>query len=103
MNNAVKFTNYGGRIILRITSRGTHTKISVIDDGIGIESSRLAMIRRVLLRKDLRDIPSEVYLGLGLKVSNMIVKGFVGTDSNLPNTLEIESTIHKGTVVSFNL
>lgn len=51
MNNAVKFTNYEGKIIIKVLPNSGYIQIQVIDDGIGIENNRLQMIRKVLYER----------------------------------------------------
>ena len=48
MNNAIKFTDLKGTIIIKVTVKESAIKIAVIDNGIGIEPARLAVIKRVL-------------------------------------------------------
>jgi hypothetical protein len=55
------------------------------------------MVRRVL-SQEVQDLENELYIGLGLKVSNMIVRGLTNRQSG---NLEVESVRNKGTRVSF--
>jgi signal transduction histidine kinase len=38
MNNSTKFTNQGGKVVVRIEQMASQINIAVIDDGIGIEA-----------------------------------------------------------------
>ena len=96
VDNAIKYNNAGGRV--RITSRreGTHARISVKDDGIGIAEQDLSRVTERFFRVDKSRSRAQGGTGLGLSIVKHIL---VAHDANL----EIRSTPGSGSTFSFVL
>ena len=76
INNAVKFTPEGGRVILSLSGEGSWATISVIDTGIGVEDADLALIfGRFHRGRNAADFPGS---GLGLAITHSIVEAHGG-------------------------
>lgn len=73
LTNAQKFTNVGGEIMVTVSTDGGHARLSVRDNGIGIEADVLPLIFHVFAQADKSLARSRGGLGLGLA----IVKGLV--------------------------
>ena len=73
-NNAIKFTNDGGRVTFRITGEGRAVRVEVEDDGIGIPEAEIEKIFDKFYQIDgslSREYPG---VGLGLTVTKSIVE-----------------------------
>jgi len=88
LNNAVKFTPRGGRIILRASVAGDSVMISVSDTGVGVEPSALPGLFDMFMRNETSDHPKEG-LGIGLTLSKRLVElhdGSIEAMSDGPGT-----------------
>lgn len=70
--------------------------VSVTDNGPGISEADLAHIFEEHYQGDASKSVSEIGVGLGMKLCKEIVELFQGT-------IAVESTLHKGTTVSFKI
>lgn len=95
INNAIKFTPKNGTITLSAVREHDFVRISVRDNGIGIEES---IINNILNSKTASGIGTEGEKGTGLGM--IVVKDLVEINKG---TLLIESKPGKGTVASFTL
>ncbi|CAD8189936.1 unnamed protein product [Paramecium octaurelia] len=93
LNNSVKFTKQGGRIVLSVKKRDNQYVFSVWDNGEGISSDQMLNMQNQLLQQN-----GSNKLGLGLRVSRGIVK-FLSGDGEL----QIKSQKGFYTVVSFSI
>jgi signal transduction histidine kinase len=93
VGNALKFTQQGGRVVVRIEREGERVRISVSDTGRGIAPERLNEIfdRAANARRSPRDGP-----GMGLA----IVRGLVELQGG---DVTVESRVGEGSVFSFTL
>lgn len=90
LNNAVKFTAYGGKIILRLRALGSGAEISVSDDGIGLHSTELLALQEGLQQPDThREFAPGSGHGFGLQLCRDCVKRMRGK-------LEIQSQAGQG-------
>ncbi|WP_191250233.1 GAF domain-containing sensor histidine kinase [Kordiimonas sediminis] len=96
LNNAVKFTPQGGTVRLTIEDAGRDHLLTVSDTGKGIPEQKLATITNRFDRGDQDPFTAVEGIGLGLA----IVKSLVDLHGGI---LTIDSTLHKGTTVSFTL
>ena len=90
MNNAVKFTPRGGRIILRAAVAGDSIMVSVSDTGIGIEPSALPGLFDMFMRNEATggDHPRDG-LGIGLTLAKRLIElheGSIEAMSDGPGT-----------------
>jgi PAS domain S-box-containing protein len=74
LDNAVKFTDRGGRVELNVSSNGGNAIIAVRDTGIGIAAGMLPRLFDIFTQADSSLDRSRGGLGLGLA----LVKGLVG-------------------------
>jgi hypothetical protein len=73
VGNAIKFTQAGGRVTIRVRPAADRVQISVCDTGIGIPGNRLSSIF-----ERFRNVSTGRRLGLGLHVSKRIVEAHGG-------------------------
>ena len=72
LDNAVKYTPTGGRIVLNVRREGTEIVLSVADNGPGIpEDQRERVLERFVRLDDARSLPGN---GLGLSLVNAVAK-----------------------------
>ncbi len=95
INNAIKFSDEG-LINVQLTHKGGLTKISVIDQGIGIPFEHQHKIFISFTQLDGSSTRNQGGVGLGLAISKDIIELHGGT-------LEIESNPGKGSIFSFTL
>jgi two-component system, OmpR family, sensor kinase len=94
VDNAVKYTDQGGRITLDVIASDGFVRISVIDNGIGISQENIPLIFNRFFRAD-KSRSGEGY-GLGLNISKSIIEAHNGT-------ISVESETDHGTRVLINL
>lgn len=90
ISNAIKFSHEGGEINFSAMYDDGMIKISVDDNGIGIEKDRLENIFSLEHVKSTPGTNSEKGTGIGLVICNDFVK-------RLGGTIEVESKLGKGT------
>lgn len=97
ISNSIKFTNRGGLVLIKTGIYDEKTvRISIIDNGIGMEKPQSEKIFDITRNHHTRGTENEKSTGLGL----ILVKYFVEINRG---TLTIESEKNKGTTVSFTL
>lgn len=96
IGNALKFNEDGGSILLESKAINKHIEISVIDEGVGIPDDKLATIFNLNDKKSTAGTKGEKGTGLGL----MLCKEFITKNGG---EISIESTIGKGTRITFSL
>ena len=97
LSNAIKFTHRGGEVIITAAVTGKNmATISITDNGVGIEKSKLSKIFDIDSTFHTQGTEKEMSTGLGL----ILVKDFVVQNKG---TLTIDSEKDKGTTVSFTL
>jgi signal transduction histidine kinase len=95
ISNAIKFTPNKGKIIIRLENESSFCRVSVIDNGIGMDHEALARIQENNYYST-NGTAKESGTGLGL----MLSRDFV---SKSGGSLLIESEPGKGSVFSFTL
>ncbi len=95
VSNAVKYSPDGGRIIVRARRDGSHVRVEVVDEGIGIDAGDLPHLFTKFGRAPGAD-SSRGGMGLGL----YIVKELV---SDMAGTVGVESEAGEGSVFWFRL
>ena len=79
LNNAVKYTERGGRITVRVTVEGPRILVSISDTGIGIAPAALPRVFDMfLLNEESMDRPREG-LGIGLTLAKRLIELHDGT------------------------
>ncbi|WP_319501752.1 two-component regulator propeller domain-containing protein [uncultured Draconibacterium sp.] len=96
ISNALKFTNEGGEVNVRVELRGVDLmyktlKITVADNGIGIDSSKLRKIFDRFYHVDGANETQVAGSGIGLALVHSLVKLHKGT-------IGVESAVGKGAV-----
>jgi two-component system CheB/CheR fusion protein len=79
LNNAIKFTPRGGRIVLSCTADGTHFMLAVKDDGQGIEPAMLPLIFEAFTQAGPAGARRTDGLGIGLSLVKEVVSQHKGT------------------------
>lgn len=92
IDNAIKFTEADGVIILNVKDLGEEFSIEVIDTGIGIAADEINHITG----KFYKGKHSQSHMGLGLSIAEEIVKLHGGN-------MVISSVLQEGTTISINL
>jgi len=94
--NAIKFTNDGGEVSVASSLENGITKVSVIDNGIGIEKDKLAKLFTQHENPSTQGTANEKGTGLGLLLCYDFIKQNKGT-------IYAESEKGQGTVFTFEL
>jgi two-component system phosphate regulon sensor histidine kinase PhoR len=96
-DNAIKYNEDGGTVLLRATSHGAdEVEVNVADDGIGIPSEHLPRLTERFYRVDKSRSRNQGGTGLGLA----IVKHILGAHDR---NLHVESTPGEGSTFGFTL
>ncbi|OYU55620.1 MAG: hypothetical protein CFE25_11970 [Chitinophagaceae bacterium BSSC1] len=90
INNAIKFSNQSGRVIVTVSKKGQHCLISVKDFGIGISEKNIPLIFDAFTKAKRRGTQSEPSYGLGLSICKQITEQHGGT-------ISVISELGKGT------
>jgi two-component system phosphate regulon sensor histidine kinase PhoR len=96
LDNAVKYTEPGGAITVRVESRGAQVRVEVEDTGIGIPRADLPRIFERFYRVDKARSRELGGTGLGLSIVKHLVQAQGGE-------VDVESELGRGTRVSFTL
>jgi len=96
VDNAVKFSPDGGRVDINIRDEGNNVIIDIVDQGIGIEASRIPRIfdRFYHLENSGENLFSGI--GLGLSITNQVIKQHNGQ-------LSVQSEPGKGSTFTVRL
>lgn len=93
VDNALKYTEQGGRLTIIAEEQATMAKISIADTGLGISSEKLDRIFDLYQNKSERGTASEKGTGLGLHLVFELVRLNQGR-------IEVESALGLGTTFS---
>jgi signal transduction histidine kinase len=97
LSNAIKYTNEGGKINLRISKLNETFHFSVIDSGIGMEINKLENIMKNSDSSFITKVEEiESNLPLGIKLCRIYIH-------SLDGNFEMESNLKLGTKVSFSI
>ena len=96
MDNAVKYTDAGGRVDVSVRKEHRKAIITVSDNGPGIPSEALPHVFDRFYRVDEARSRESGGTGLGLAIARHIVEAHSGT-------IDVESKIREGTVVTVEL
>ena len=94
VSNAIKFTKQGGDIVVKASNKGSGFSFSVKDNGVGIESSKLATLMQPFERATSNTTYDYDGLGLNLYITRLIAERRGGQ-------LSLESVEGKGSEVRF--
>jgi len=95
LSNAVKFSKPGGNIKVTAVEQGERYKVSVADQGVGIDQEKLAKLLNEMTMPG-KGTSGETGTGIGLFVSRQLMERIGGE-------MEIESVVNQGTTVSFTI
>jgi len=94
LDNAVKYTDAGGEVVVHLSAGDDGVQVKVRDSGVGIAPEDLGHVFEPLYRgQDVRDVPGT---GLGLTIVRTILEQHGAT-------IHVESTLHQGTTFRFCL
>ncbi|GAA6200380.1 PAS domain S-box protein [Aquicoccus sp. SU-CL01552] len=96
LSNAVRFSEPGGSVDVRVQRDGARVAVSVIDRGIGIPKKFLKSIFQPFTQADQSDARTTAGAGLGLAIARSIVEEHGGS-------IEVQSVEGQGAVFSFYL
>jgi two-component system phosphate regulon sensor histidine kinase PhoR len=96
LDNAIKYTDAGGRIVVSVTAAASHVRVEVADTGIGIPAQDLARIFERFYRVDKARSRDMGGTGLGLSIVKHLVHALGGE-------VFVESELGRGTRVAFTL
>lgn len=94
IDNAVKFTEAGGEVTIKLFGANHSTMIKVIDNGMGIEPEMQDKVFSRFFRTD--QARSHEGAGLGLNIAKAICEAHQGR-------LSLQSQVGKGTIVTISL
>jgi signal transduction histidine kinase len=78
MENAIRYTEPGGRVVIRLTSKTGEARIEVIDNGIGISQKDAPFVFERFFRSDRARRAYPGGSGLGLSIVKWIVEAHKG-------------------------
>jgi len=96
VDNAIKYTLEGGRILVSLSAQDEHAVLTVIDTGIGIPADSLPLVFERFYRADKTRSRESGGTGLGLAIVKAICTAHNGTVS-------VESTENKGSIFRVQL
>ena len=96
LDNAVKYSGQGGKVVVQAVEDGEMVRVSVRDSGIGIPQQDLPRLFERFYRVDEARSRDQGGTGLGLSIVKHIVQAHGGS-------ISVESTPGEGTVFSFTL
>lgn len=96
LDNAIKYTEPGGSIALRIGGDDRSVRVEVADTGMGIPQRDLGRIFERFYRVDQARSRSQGGTGLGLAIVKHLVQGLGGE-------IEVKSQLGRGSTFSFSL
>jgi signal transduction histidine kinase len=95
LDNAIKFSEPGGQVLVQAESGDGHIKIMVEDQGAGIPATEIPMLFQPFYQVD-RHRNEQQGVGLGLFISKKLVE-IQGGD------IEVESTVGRGSTFTITL
>ena len=96
ISNSIKYGKIGGQIFIKIDKKVRVSKITVIDNGIGISKKNMPRVFERFYRVDKGRSRSQGGSGLGLAIVKHIVEAH-------DEKVHIKSEKNKGTTISFNI
>ncbi len=96
LENAIRYTNPGGRIYVRLSSTPSEARIEISDTGIGIPEQHLPFVFERFFRTDRARRAHPGGSGLGLSIVRWIVEAHKGK-------VEVSSRVGEGTTFTITL
>lgn len=96
VDNALKYTSQGGKVVVEIRSVNQKVEVSIIDTGLGIPADKIGEVFEPFHQLDASSTRQQGGTGLGLSLAKKII---IALGSNLT----VSSTLGKGSVFKFHL
>lgn len=96
VDNALKYTSPGGKVVIEIRAENHKVEISVIDTGLGIPAEKIGEIFEPFHQLDASSTRQQGGTGLGLSLAKKIIEA-------LGSNLTVSSALGKGSVFKFHL
>lgn len=96
ISNAIKYSLEGGEIKIKVVGREKEMLVSVIDEGVGIEKTRLEKLFRIDENISTPGTSNEKGTGLGLLLCKELVEYHNGK-------IWVESEVRKGAIFNFSI
>ena len=96
LDNALKFTPKGGRVHIATATRGDVVRITIEDTGCGMEQGVVDRLFEISQAKIQTGTDGTTGTGLGM----ILCQAFVSRNGG---TIEVESQVGKGTIITLNL
>jgi signal transduction histidine kinase len=96
VNNAIKFSDRGGRVEIRVSTGGNVASVSVLDSGLGISADRIETLFQPFQSGRYVDGSSKPGSGLGLAISRRMVEAHGGT-------IQVNSKLGEGSAFTVTL
>jgi signal transduction histidine kinase len=96
VSNAVKFTNDGGSVRVRVGGNGDAVELVVVDTGVGIPAEEQGQLFSRFFRASTATQHAIPGTGLGLSISRALVEQHGGT-------ISVESAVGQGTQVTVSI
>lgn len=96
LSNAIKFSPAAGRVLVRLETRATRVRISVVDNGPGIAAKDIPKLFQKFHQLDASDARSRGGSGLGLVIAKTLVEAHHGQ-------IGVESEVGEGSTFYFEL
>ncbi len=96
LSNALKFTNIGGRVEVKLEDNGNEVVITVNDNGIGVDKKDIPYLFERLYRSDISRNRKTGGTGIGLTITKSLIEAHGGR-------IEVESEKDRGTKVIVKL
>ncbi|MDZ7767269.1 MAG: tetratricopeptide repeat-containing sensor histidine kinase [Melioribacteraceae bacterium] len=96
INNAIKFTNRGGKVVVETITQNGNTQLKVKDTGIGMSKDEISKIFN--LDSDIKKPGTELEKGTGLGL--VLARDFVEKNSGI---IEVDSTEGEGSTFTVSL
>ena len=96
IDNAVKYTSFGGKVTVSLSTKSSQTKIEISDTGVGISEEDLPQIFNRFFRVDKARSGDVVGNGLGLSIVRWIIEAHRGT-------IRVKSELGQGTTFTIIL
>jgi len=96
ISNAIKYSDYGQRVLIRSAREDNESVITISDNGVGMSRMKLAALFRIDEDIDSLGTANETGSGLGM----ILVKTFL---DRLGAKIKVESKVGKGTAVTIRI
>jgi signal transduction histidine kinase len=96
IDNAIRHTNRGGKIEVRVSGKANNVRFEVIDNGIGMSESDIPKIFNPRYQAENTNESDGTHAGLGLPISKKLL-------TLLDSDIQVESRLGKGSCFAFDL